>query len=242
MIPKKIHYCWFGRNPLPESVRMCIASWRKYLSDYEIIEWNEDNFDVNSIPYTAQAYEAKKYAFVSDYARFCIIRDNGGIYFDTDVEVIKPFDDILQNGGYMGYENEDEVNPGLGFAAERGNPVIQRITEYYEGLKGFYVSGNRESVMTVVQHTTRVLREYGCNLGNNRQMSIANITIYPKDWFNPMDSLTGRLYITPNSHSIHRYDNSWGLQSRTRTVLVRFMHRFIGLQLSSFVKKILRGL
>lgn len=95
MIPKKIHYCWFGRNPLPESAQKCIASWKKYLPDYEIIEWDEDNFDVNCIPYTTQAYEAKKYAFVSDYARFKILYEHGGLYFDTDVEVIRPLDDII---------------------------------------------------------------------------------------------------------------------------------------------------
>ncbi len=104
MIPKVIHYCWFGGNPLPESAQKCIASWRKFLPDYEIKEWNESNFDVNAIPYTAQAYAAKKYAFVSDYARFSILYDNGGLYFDTDVEVIRPMDDIIENGPFMGFE------------------------------------------------------------------------------------------------------------------------------------------
>ena len=119
MIPKIIHYCWFGRNPLPELAQKCIASWRKYLPDYEIKEWNEDNFDVNMIPYTAEAYKAKKYAFVSDYARFWILYKYGGLYFDTDVEVIKPMDDIIARGPFMGCENEAGkgatklgVNPG----------------------------------------------------------------------------------------------------------------------------------
>ena len=104
MIPKIIHYCWFGRNPLPESAQKCIASWKKFLPDYEIKEWNEDNFDVNIIPYTKEAYEAKKYAFVSDYARFWILYKYGGLYFDTDVEVIKPMDDIIERGPFMGIE------------------------------------------------------------------------------------------------------------------------------------------
>ena len=101
-IPKTIHYCWFGRNPLPSLAIKCIASWKKYLPDYEIKEWNEDNFDVNVIPYTREAYAAKKYAFVSDYARFKILYEEGGLYFDTDVEVIKPFDDIIARGAFMG--------------------------------------------------------------------------------------------------------------------------------------------
>ena len=107
MIPKKIHYCWFGRNPLPDSALRCIASWKKYLPDYEILEWNEDNFDVNSIQYIAQAYKVKKYAFVSDYARFKILYEHGGLYFDTDVEVIKPMEEIVSRGPFLGFE----INP-----------------------------------------------------------------------------------------------------------------------------------
>lgn len=106
MIPKIIHYCWFGGNPLPESAKKCIASWRKFLPDYEIKEWNESNFDVNIIPYTAEAYKAKKYAFVSDYARFYILYKYGGLYFDTDVEVIRNMDDIIARGPFMGCEGE----------------------------------------------------------------------------------------------------------------------------------------
>lgn len=104
MIPKVIHYCWFGGNPLPDSAKKCISSWRKYLPDYEIKEWNERNFDVKSIPYTREAYRLKKFAFVSDYARMWILYHYGGIYFDTDVEVIKPFNDIIQRGNFMGFE------------------------------------------------------------------------------------------------------------------------------------------
>lgn len=123
MIPKKIHYCWFGGQPLPASAKTCIDSWKKYFPDYEIIEWNESNFDLNCCDYVVEAYSAKKYAFVSDYARFEILYKEGGIYFDTDVEVIQPFDDILLHGGFMGIEKIDAdsgicVAPGLGLAVE----------------------------------------------------------------------------------------------------------------------------
>ena len=125
MTPQIIHYCWFGRNPLPDLALKCIASWRKYLPDYEIKEWNEDNFDVNIIPYTAEAYKAKKYAFVSDYARFYILYKYGGLYFDTDVEVIRPISDILNNGAFMGCECDGmsksspiTVAPGLGLGVQ----------------------------------------------------------------------------------------------------------------------------
>ena len=126
MIPKVIHYCWFGRNPLPSLAIKCIESWRKYLPDYEIKEWNEDNFDVNIIPYTQEAYQVGKYAFVSDYARFWILYKYGGLYFDTDVEVIKPMDDIIARGPFMGCEKDvsdtsvASVAPGLGLGVNPG--------------------------------------------------------------------------------------------------------------------------
>lgn len=134
MIPKIIHYCWFGRNPLPPEAEKCIASWRKYLPDYEIKEWNEDNFDVNIIPYTAEAYEVEKYAFVSDYARFWILYKYGGVYFDTDVEVIRPMDDILAKGNFMGFETDPDgkirnvmsVNPGLGLGVVSGLGLMKK--------------------------------------------------------------------------------------------------------------------
>ena len=136
MIPKTIHYCWFGGNPLPKLAMKCINSWKKYFPDYTIIEWNEHNYDISKIPYIAEAYKAKKYAFVSDYARFDILYQCGGLYFDTDVEVIKPFDDILSHGPFMGCEidgGEKEINvaPGLGIAASPGLGIYKHIIDFY---------------------------------------------------------------------------------------------------------------
>ena len=137
MIPKVIHYCWFGRKPLPASAKMCIESWRKFFPDYEIREWNEDNFDVNIIPYTQQAYESRKYAFVSDYARFWILYHIGGLYFDTDVEVIKSFDKIISRGAFMGIEEsafldgKPMVAPGLGLGVEAGHPFYKKMLKLY---------------------------------------------------------------------------------------------------------------
>ncbi|MDE6783607.1 MAG: glycosyl transferase, partial [Paramuribaculum sp.] len=138
-IPKVIHYCWFGGKPLPKLARKCIRSWKKYLPDYEIQEWNESNFDVNIIPYTAQAYEAKKYAFVSDYARFWILYKYGGLYFDTDVEVIRNMDRIIEAGSFMGCETTCEeaqarggglsVAPGLGLGAPAGSELYKEILD-----------------------------------------------------------------------------------------------------------------
>jgi len=127
MIPKTIHYCWFGGNPKPELVLKCIESWKKFCPDYEIIEWNESNFDVNYIPYVRDAYAAKKWAFVSDYARLKIIFDRGGIYLDTDVELKRSFNDLLQYDAWFAQDDIRWINTGLGFGARAGNQLIQRI-------------------------------------------------------------------------------------------------------------------
>lgn len=208
MIPKTIHYCWFGRNPLPPLAERCMASWRKFMPDYEIKVWNEDNFDVNAIPYTAEAYKAKKYAFVSDYARFWIVFNYGGVYFDTDVEVIKPMDDILANGAYMGFEwnpgrmATGYVNPGLGFAAERGNTVIGMIMRHYCTL---HFNGTSQ---TVVHHATNIL----VGLGLEKKVGIqcvGGINIYPSEFFAPIHFVTHRIHITENTHTVHQYMASW---------------------------------
>lgn len=213
MIPKIIHYCWFGRNPLPESAQKCIASWRKFLPDYEIKEWNEENFDVNMIQYTAEAYVEKKYAFVSDYARFWILYNYGGLYFDTDVELVHSLDDITRRGAFIGIEKSLAtternpsgwvgINPGLGIGAEKGNKIFGDIIEKYNGMS-FNISDG-----TVVKHTTDVMKEHGFD-GCNRLQTVGDITIYPDDVFCPMDSTTGLLHLTPNTISIHHYSCSW---------------------------------
>lgn len=233
MIPKKIHYCWFGRNPLPESAQKCIASWRKYLPDFEIIEWNEDNFDVNSIPYTREAYEAKKYAFVSDYARFKILYDHGGLYFDTDVEVIRPIDDIIKRGDFMGVEvasngqNPPLVAAGLGIGAHKKNAIYKQLLDYYQVLSFLNEDGTPNPI-TVVKHTTKVLAENGLKNTNEIQR-VGDIWIYPQDYFNPLDDNTGRLKITDNTRSIHWYTKTW-LKKRNpmMTWFIRRIHRYLG--------------
>ncbi len=214
MIPKIIHYCWFGRNPLPASAQKCIASWRKFLPDYEIKEWNEDNFDVNIIPYTQQAYEAKKYAFVSDYARFWILYHYGGLYFDTDVEVIKSFDDIVEKGAFMGLEIDGTkkdstiaINPGLGIGAEVGLPIYQEILDGFEKMIFYDANGNRNEY-SMIPMVTKMFLERGL-LANSQIQEICGVTIYPQCYFNPYNSVNGRLLLTPETHSVHWYSATW---------------------------------
>ena len=233
MIPHTIHYCWFGHAPLPASARKCIASWRKHFPDYEIKEWNESNFDVACIPYIQQAYEHKKYAFVSDYARFAILYQHGGIYFDTDVEVIRGMEDVLSKGGYMGMEN-CKVNPGLGMAAEANAPLMKEIMDYYATLQFADEQGNLLNDGTVVKHTTTVLERHGYKQ-NGELQQIGGFLIYPNDWFNPLEDTTGRLNITANTHSIHWYAKTWCENyGPLRKWVMRYLHRVFGVD--SFAK------
>lgn len=230
MFPKTIHYCWFGGRPLPKSARKCIASWKKHFPDWEIKEWNESNFDINAIPYTRQAAERGKWAFVSDYARFYILYNEGGIYFDTDVEVIAPMDDIISRGAFMGWEKSHVgvgVATGLGIGAPKGHPVYREIIDYYTTLP-FIDENGRQLPGTVVKHVTDILLRYGLKLEDTLQ-TIGEITIYPHDYFNPLNDATGRLTITPNSRSIHRYDKTWcDNYGPIRTCVMRFIHRVFG--------------
>ena len=230
MIPKKIHYCWFGRNPLPKLAVKCIKSWRKFLPDYEIIEWNEDNFDVNMIPYIKEAYETKKYAFVSDYARFWILYHHGGLYFDTDVEVIKNMDDIIANGPFMGCENN--VNPGLGLGVNPGLGLYKEIIEKYATLHFINQDGSLNQT-TIVTYTTELLCNYGLKAINSIQ-NIAGINIYPKEYFCPKDYRTGKLTITDNSVSIHHYTESW---KTNRQLVKQLIIKLLGKRITQLIVK-----
>lgn len=247
MIPRKIHYCWFGGNDLPTSAKRCIDSWKKYFPEYEIVQWNEDNYDVNKNDYIREAYEAKKYAFVSDYARFDVLYQQGGLYFDTDVEVIASFDDILNHGSYMGCEidgNHSEnisilVNPGLGMAALAGLEIYKEILDYYDRQKFCDNNGNINTT-TVVTRTTQILLEKGLkNISNIQQ--IGQITIYPKEYFNPRNNNTGSLQKTSNTHSIHWYAQSWvSPKERLRSKITRPIHRLFGENCFNKLKKLFK--
>ena len=207
MIPKVIHYCWFGENPLPELAVKCIASWKKFFPDYEIKEWNEKNFDLNCSDYVKEAYSAKKWAFVSDYARFWILYNYGGVYFDTDVEVIKDMSDIIERGAFMGCETSDKCAPGLGLGVNPGLGLYKKILDDYCDSHFLNTDGSY-NYTTVVERTTNLLVRYGFEDSNEIQ-KIEDVYIYPKEYFCPMDYTTGKLHITDKSRSIHWYDASW---------------------------------
>ncbi len=206
-IPKIIHCCWFGGNPLPELAQKCIASWKKFLPDYEIKEWNEENYDIRKIPYIAQAYDAKKYAFVSDYARFDILYQQGGLYFDTDVEVIKPLDEILKRGAFAGVERAGSLAAGLGLASPAASPVYKEILDSYKN-SSFIKDDGSMDLTTVVTRVSDIFKKHGFTDKNEIQ-TVAGVTVYPTEYFCPKDYVSGKINITRNTHTIHWYDGSW---------------------------------
>lgn len=205
MIPKVIHYCWFGGNPLPDLAKKCIASWKKYFPDYEIKEWNESNFDLNCCDYVREAYEQKKWAFVSDYARFWILYHYGGLYFDTDVEVIKDMSNIVAQGAFMGCETPDKCAPGLGLGATPGLSLYKEILNLY---KQTHFKREDDKLPTVVDYMTLILINHGWK-GKNNITQVDNIFIYPPEYFCPYNYTTGEWNITENTVSIHHYAATW---------------------------------
>jgi hypothetical protein len=211
MIPKIIHYAWFGHNTLPPIAVNCIQSWEKYCPDYEIRRWDESNYNYRVHPYTREAYANRKYAFVTDYLRLDVLYQFGGIFFDTDVEVVKNFDPLLSLIGFTGFEHgenkEPPVNVGIGIGAGAGNPIIKAMLDDYLGRK--FVLDNGELNMTPCPfYQTQILKKYGLVLENRRQ-DLGDMVIFPIDYFCPMDYYTSKVTITPNTYSIHHYSASW---------------------------------
>lgn len=232
MIPKKIHYCWFGHGEKPKLAKKCIASWKKYCPDYEIIEWNEENFDVNRNAYTKMCHEQKKYAFLADYVRLVVVEECGGIYFDTDVELVKSFDDLLENRAFFGFENNEYINTGVGFGAEANNEIVQQMIKEYDDL----LDGKQGTIGCPILNT-QGLEKFGLELNGKKQI-LSGATVYPEDYFNPRNSATGELCKTSNTYSIHWYSMSWlPLKKRIKSKITQKFHRVFGVDCFVFFKR-----
>lgn len=209
MIPKIIHYCWFGRNPLPKLAQKCIKSWKKHCPDYEIIQWNEDNFDISACPlYVRQAYEAKKWAFVTDYVRLKVVCDHGGIYLDTDVELKKSPDALLSYSAYFGFEDSGHVATGLGFGAEKKHPLLKELMEDYAEIPFVREDGSFDT-LPCPQRNTAILLKHGLLQNNTRQVLEGGILILPCEYLCPLSYQNGLKKRTKNTISIHWFDASW---------------------------------
>lgn len=207
MIPKKIHYCWFGKKELPPLAKKCIQSWRDFFPDYEIIEWNEENFNLNFNQYVREAYDERQYAFVTDVARLYIVYTQGGIYFDTDVEVIKPFNNLLSNEAFFGLERDGYVATGLGFGASKNNNFVKMLLDDYKDMKFINEDGTYNKIACPITNS-EVFKKYGFNL-DNKYEQIDGISVYPSDFLNPKGGYEKETIITDNTVSIHHFDGSW---------------------------------
>ncbi len=236
MIPKSIHYCWFGGKSKSKLYRNCIDSWHRYCPDYEIIEWNEDNFDFHQHPYPEWCHEHQKWAFLSDFARLLILKEHGGIYLDADVEVIRPLDKLLEYEAFLGFENETWLNTGLGFGCVPDHPVPDVLLKPY--LESKANGDGSFELIPCPRLNTEALLPYGLKQDGTKQ-TVCGAEILPVEYLNPYDDPTGRLNKTKNTYSIHWYGKSW-MNKRTimRSRLTRPIHRIFGVDaLAKFRKK-----
>lgn len=225
-IPKVIYYCWFGKGSMPSIAEKCIESWRKYCPQYKIVCINEDNFDITQNKYAKQAYEAGKWAFVSDYARLKVLYEQGGVYFDTDVELIKPIDKLIEENGYMGFDDNGVVSTGLGFACEKGNEVVGALLADYDDIPFILPDGSYD-LTPCPDRNTKVLLNLGMDINNKNQIFMG-IRMLPEDFLCPMKYYTGKKKITKNTYSIHHFSASWISATAKRTIFVK---RIIGVKL-----------
>lgn len=210
MIPKVIHYCWFGGGEKPDYALKCIESWKKHCPDYEIKEWNETNYDVTKNKYMREAYEEKRWGFVPDYARIDIVYQYGGIYLDTDVELLKNFDSVIDNESFFGFERSGEayqINLGSGFGSAKGNDFLKQIRDYYENCSFRNIDGSLNLTPSPIINSQTFV-ESGYVLNNKLQTKDGN-TIYPYDYFAPLSWINLKGKTTKNTISIHHYNTSW---------------------------------
>ena len=240
MIPHIIHYCWFGGKKLPRTARKYIRSWKKYCPGWEIRRWDETNVDLDSHPFLKEALEAGKYAFATDIVRLQVLLKYGGLYMDTDVELIRPLDDLMTGEGFMGFEparhGDVLVATGLGCAAVPEQRLIKMLLADYDGAH-FRKEDGSYDVTACTTRNTEFLKTLGLRTDNTEQ-TILGIRILPSEYLCPKNTFTGETHITPNTHSIHHYAMSW-LTSKEKNSYRR--NRFVyWLKKSAFGRFIVR--
>lgn len=234
MIPKIIHYCWFGRGKKPQLAIDCIESWKKFLPDYEIKEWNEDNFDLDLYPYVREAYDNRKFAFVTDVVRLYALYTEGGIYMDTDVEVLKPLDPFLHHTAFSGFENNASVPTGI-MAAEKGSLWAKENLKFYEGKRFVKADGSFDTTTNVVTITNYMI-PHGLKRDNTYQDFPNLITFYPSDYFCPKSHQDGKIYLTENTVTIHHFAGSWKTRNEKIAIWLQ-QHMPIVLKFIQIIRK-----
>lgn len=227
MIPKIIHYCWFGKKPLPKSAKKCIKSWKKYCPTYKVVLWNEENFPLEDAPlYVRQAYQAKKWAFVTDYVRLWCIYNYGGIYFDTDVELINKIDNFLFYDAFFGFEdfvldNQYFVNTGLGFGSIKNHQLIKNLLDGYHDV--VFIEDNGSINYTPCPQINRMhFVNYGFKMNNSYQC-IENVAVFPCDYFCPKNWKTREINITENTVSVHHFDATWRKKNKKKYFIKKLL-------------------
>lgn len=220
VIPKVIHYCWFGGKQIPEQNRRWMDSWKKYCPDYEIVEWNENNYDVSKNEYMYKAYQEKKWAFVSDYVELDVIYQYGGIYLDTDVEVIKNLDELLYQDAFFGIDGSRNISLGLGFGAVAGYLLIKKLMDEYD-FRSFCLSDGSLNLIAAPTLQFSFFRKLGY-VNNGEYQRIENFSVYPEKVLSGKSNYTGVIKPTKNTFMIHHYDGSWAADERK--IQVRKMH------------------
>ena len=242
MIPKIIHYCWFGRGPKPQLALDCIESWKRVLPEYEIKEWNEDNFDLDMYSYAREAYDNRKFAFVTDIVRMYALYYEGGVYMDTDVEMLKPLDPFLHHAAFSGFESENKYPTGL-MAAEQGSKWAKDNLDWYEGKHMVKEDGTLDLTTNVII-IMEVMKDLGVNvnLNNTYQDFPGYFTVYPSDYFCPYRPKTKELVATENSVCIHHFAGSWIPKPTLYNRICVSLHKFLGEELYYRCRNIKRKL
>ena len=213
-IPKILHYCWFGGKPKPPLAEKCIRSWRKFCPDFEIREWNESNFDLEQVPaYVRQAYEAGRWAFVTDYVRLRALTEVGGVYLDTDVEIVRPLDPFLKHEAFAGFEHLERVQTGV-LACRKGFPLFQEFLAYYDTAVFRRPDGSMDTT-TNVEILTGICRKKGLVFNDTFQV-VDGLAVYPREVFCPVDYDTMKLKKTRKTVTIHWFSGSWQTQEDLR--------------------------
>ena len=239
MIPKRIHYCWFGHGEMPQLAKDCIASWHRFMPDWEYRLWNEDNFDIKSVPYTKEAYEAGKYAFVSDYVRLWALFNEGGVYLDTDVEVFKPFDDLTTYSAFGGFEGSKHLPLGTCVMASeaKGDWVCEQLDAYCD--RHFLKADGTFDLTTNVQFISAKMREQGF-VQDGKEQDYMDLHVFPVEYFCPRHT-TGEYIRTDKTYCDHLGMASWTGQvkgwkafvgkivsKRTMTFLIKMKRKLFG--------------
>ena len=235
MIPKIIHYCWFGRGQMPALAIKCIESWKKFLPDYEIKEWNEDNFDLDMYPYVREAYDNRKFAFVTDVVRLHALYSEGGIYMDTDVEVLKSLDPFLHHTAFSGFEDDVHIPTGI-MASVKGGKWAKENLAYYDNRHFIKEDGTMDLTTNVITLTNYML-PLGLKQNNTYQDFPNLITFYPKDYFCPKSYDDGKIYMTKRTVTIHHFAGSWCPPKTTKEKFVKLVSRVFGEKSVNFLIK-----